>query len=283
MPDRPQLKPFDRAAYQDTLRLLEKHHLNTVCMEANCPNRYECFANKTATFMVLGDTCTRNCGYCWVKKGQPGPVDDEEPLRIADAVKELGLDYAVLTCVTRDDLEDHGAKVFANTVREIRAMNPGCKVELLVSDLGGKGTALQTILDAKPEVMNHNIEVVAELFAFMRPMGSYKRSIELLKHVKEFSPKTVTKSGLMVGLGETREQIIDTMRDLREAGCDILTIGQYLRPGKGQVEVRKSYSDKEFQELKETGMGMGFAHIEAGPLVRSSYRADSYVALDTKD
>jgi lipoic acid synthetase len=280
MPDNPQLGSYDRRAYTSTLDLLKRHGVNTVCMEANCPNRYECFAERTATFMVLGDTCTRQCGYCGVKKGIPDGIDIEEPMRIADAVKELGLSYAVLTSVTRDDLRDHGARVIANTVREIRSVNPGCKVEVLIPDLNASWSSLQEILAANPDVINHNIEVIAELFAFLRPLGNYRKSLHLLTKAKQLSPGTLTKSGFMVGFGETGQQIRETMQDIRDSRVDILTIGQYLRPGRQQVEVRKFYSDEEFDEFRRIGMEMGFRHVESGPLVRSSYRADKYVEID---
>jgi len=267
------IKPFRRDEYVKTLHLINRHDLNTVCIEANCPNRYECFSKSTATFMILGSVCTRNCRYCNIKSGKPEEVDAQEPGRIAEAVKKLKLDYAVITCVTRDDLEDEGAGQFVKTVREIKKKNQGCRVELLISDLNGNWAALKEIVDSGPDVVNHNIEVVKELFPELRPKGSYERSIELLKKVKEFNPRMKTKSGLIVGLGETRQQIIRTLKDLRKSGCDILTVGQYLQPSQNHAEVKKFYEPKEFDGLKTKAESLGFEHVEAGPWVRSSYGA----------
>ncbi len=267
------INKFDRQAYLNTLDLINKHNLNTVCLSADCPNRYHCFADKTATFMILGDICSRDCRYCGIKTGRPLAVDQDEPHRIAEAVKTLGLDYAVITQVTRDDLDDGGADQWIKTVKEIRRLSPKCKVELLISDLKGNWPALAKIVGLNPEVINHNIEVVKQLFPQMRPEGDYDRSIELLKRVKNLNKKIKTKSGLIIGLGETKKQIIQTMQDLKKAGCDILTIGQYLAPSQNHADVVKYYQDKEFEELEKIGDDLGFSAIEAGPLVRSSYRA----------
>ncbi len=264
---------LDRQAYLETLNLINKHNLNTVCLSADCPNRYHCFADKTATLMILGHVCTRNCRYCGLQSGQPQPVDEDEPRRIAEVVKKLGLDYVVITQVTRDDLDDGGAGQWIKTVIEIRKLSPESKIELLISDLKGSWPALEKIIDLNPEVINHNIEVVKQLFPLMRPEGDYDRSIELLERVKNSSRRIKTKSGLIVGLGETKNQIVQTMRDLKKAGCDILTIGQYLNPSQNHADVVKYYQDEEFAELKKTGYDVGFSAVEAGPLVRSSYRA----------
>ncbi|MFO7710458.1 MAG: lipoyl synthase [Candidatus Woesearchaeota archaeon] len=261
--------PYDRKDFLKTKDIVQSHNLNTVCVEADCPNRYECFSKKTATFMILGDICTRNCKYCNINKGKPKKVDPDEPKRIARAIKRLGLDYAVITCVTRDDLEDGGAGQFVETVKEIRKVNPGCKVELLISDL--QGDALKRIIGSKPDVLNHNIEVVKDLFPNLRPEGDYERSLELLKRVKESGQ--VTKSGFMVGLGEEDDQIYETIKDLHKAGCDTITIGQYLQPNPECHEVRKYYRPGEFEVFREFGEKLGLKVI-AGPMVRSSYKAN---------
>lgn len=270
------LKVFDRRKYEHLFSILKKNGLNTVCVSADCPNRYDCFSRGTATFMVLGDTCTRKCAYCGVKKGKPEPVNKSEPKRIASTIKKLGLSYAVITCVTRDDLPDMGASIFASTVREIRKKNPDCKVELLTSDLKGDWESLKKIIKSKPDVLGHNIEVVKELFPKMRPKGNYALSIELLRKTKGLDKSLKTKSGLMVGLGENKEQIRQAMKDVKNAGCDFFSIGQYLKPQNSRQEVDKYYSQKEFLELKRFGESLGFLHVESGPLVRSSYMAENY-------
>jgi len=264
------IKKFNREEYLKTFNLLKKKKLNTVCISANCPNRYECFSKKTATFMILGDTCTRNCLYCNVKKGKPSAVDAEEPKRISEAIKELGIDYAVITCVTRDDLEDGGAEQFIKVIREIRKENPGCKVELLISDLKGNWEALQNIISEKPEVLNHNIETVKSLFSRLRPKGEYSRSLELLRRARDSG--ITTKSGFMLGLGETEDEIVETIKDLKKTGCDIITIGQYLQPNENCEKVQKFYNEDEFLKLKEIGESLGL-RVVVGPLVRSSYKA----------
>ncbi len=272
-PDWIKIKPYNKSKYLKTLKIINDNKLTTVCLEANCPNRYECFSSGTATFMILGDTCTRNCRYCNVKKGSPNLVDKNEPKRIAQAVKKLNLDYAVITCVTRDDLDDGGAGQFVKTVDEIKKVKPGCKIELLVSDLKGDKKSLAKLLVANPDVFNHNIEVVEYLFSLLRPGGDYQRSVNLLAAAKEIQPKIVLKSGLMIGLGETKEQIIRTFKDLKAAGCQVLTVGQYLPPTPAHVPVKKFYQPEEFESLKKEANSLGFAKVEAGPLVRSSYRA----------
>jgi lipoic acid synthetase len=258
--------------YFEVAKLLKRGNLHTVCQEANCPNIAECFGRRTATFMILGDTCTRSCGYCNVRHGRPRAVDSEEPKRVARAVRELGLRYAVVTSVTRDDLDDGGAGVFAETIREIRIHDPECRIEVLIPDLGGDGRALQKVTDAKPDIINHNIEVVERLFPAARPQGDYQRSLNLLKEAKKCS---VTKSGFMLGLGETGEEVVKTMEDLCSV-TNILTIGQYLQPTRDHLPVVRYYTPKEFDEFKEIGEGMGFRHVESGPLVRSSYHAREY-------
>jgi lipoic acid synthetase len=228
--------------------------------------------------MILGDTCTRACGYCNVKSGTPNLIDKEEPKKVAKAVREMGLRYAVVTSVTRDDLADGGAAIFAETIRAIRKANPLCKVEVLIPDFGADSErkALRKVLAARPDVLAHNIEVVKRLFGKARPKGDYARSLRLLKSVKSIKPNILTKSGFMVGLGETEEEIIRTMKDLRKSGCDLLTIGQYLQPTRRHLPVVKYYHPDEFVKLKKTGEAMGFLHVESGPLVRSSYMAERY-------
>lgn len=276
IPDGVKINEFDRRKYLEVLNLIEENGLNTVCMEANCPNRYECFSKGKATFMILGDICTRNCLYCNVKKGKPRPVDEDEPKNVAKAVKKLGLEYVVVTCVTRDDLEDGGASVFVEVVKEIRKVNKNCKIELLVSDFGGKNSSLKKVVDCKPEVINHNIEVVRDFFPKIRPKGDYNRSLRLLKKIKEKNPKIITKSGFMLGFGESKGQIVGTMEDLKEVGCDILIVSQYLQPSEKHFKVRKYYSAREFEELRKVGEGMGFKFVHAHPLARSSYMAEEY-------
>ena len=266
---------FDRKKYVALRDNLDDSGLHTVCIEANCPNRYECFSNDTATFMILGDVCTRNCKYCDVKKGSPLAVDDNEPLRIAEFVEKLNLGYVVITCVTRDDLLDGGAEHFVNVVKEIKKKG-SIRVELLISDLDGNWDALKNIVHEKPDVINHNIEVVKRLFNDLRPGANYDRSLELLKKVKEFDSGMKTKSGLMIGFGESKKEIIETLNDLRIVGCDFLSIGQYLAPSKDHASVVKHYSDEEFEELKNIALDLGFEHVESGRLVRSSYHANGY-------
>jgi lipoic acid synthetase len=224
--------------------------------------------------MILGNICTRNCLYCNIKKGKPKPVDSEEPKKIARAVKKLGLKYAVITCVTRDDLKDCGASQFVHVVEEIRKVNPSCKIELLISDLNGSKVILEKILKCKPEVINHNIEVIKDLFPKIRTKGDYKKSLKILKDVKEINPKILTKSGFMLGLGENEEQVVETMKDLKEVNCDILIISQYLRPSEKHVKVEKYYSMKELKELENIAKEIGFKFVYAHPLARSSYMAE---------
>ena len=253
---------------------LSSAKLNTVCEEAACPNIGECWDRGTATFMILGDICTRACRYCNVKTGRPSQIDIFEPTRVANTVKQMGLSYSVVTSVDRDDLVDGGAGAFAMTIRQIKKFNPDCKVEVLIPDFNGNKSSLETVLKASPDVLNHNIETCRRVFRTVRPKGDYDQSLELLKRVKQLNSKIPTKSGMMVGLGETEDEIIETMNDLRNVDCDLLTIGQYLRPSKKHHKIDKFYHPKEFTKLEHIGMELGFKHVAAGPLVRSSYHAD---------
>jgi lipoic acid synthetase len=247
--------------------------LHTVCEEANCPNIGECWHHGTATFMILGDTCTRSCGYCNVVHGTPIAPDTNEPVKVASAIHAMALDYVVVTSVDRDDLPDGGAGHFARTIAETRARIPSCRVEVLIPDFKGDESALRTVLDARPDVLNHNIETVKRLYRTARPGGRYDRALELLDRSRAYAPGIPTKSGLMVGLGEEWDEVVDTLRDLRDAGCRIVTIGQYLRPSLANLPMSRYYTPDEFAELKRLGLGLGIGHIESGPLVRSSYHA----------
>jgi lipoic acid synthetase len=249
-----------------------------VCEEAHCPNIGECWEDLTATFMILGDVCTRNCGYCAVTHGRPVWEDREEPGRVARAVKALGLEHVVVTSVNRDDLADGGAAVFAATVRAIRREAPGCRVEVLIPDLQGSAEALQTVLDARPDILNHNVETVPRLYKLARHGGRYERSLELFRRARRAASDLLTKSGLILGLGEEHEELLATLGDLRAADVNILTLGQYLRPSPQHLPIIRFYRPDEFRELAEAGKRMGFAHVEAGPLVRSSYHAKRQVA-----
>lgn len=253
-------------------KILKTKCLNTVCENARCPNKNECYTKNTATFLIMGNNCTRNCRYCNISCAKPEPLDLNEPLHIAQAVCDLGLKYAVITSVTRDDLPDGGAEHFANCIYEIRKLCPDTKIEILTPDFKGDKHALDIIIQAKPDVFNHNIETVKELFKTARPQGNYLRSLEVLKYVKE-KGKIITKSGLMIGLGETFEQIESTLNDLHIANCDILTIGQYIQPSKNHLAVAKYYSPEEYETLKLLAKKAGICHYQIGPLVRSSYRA----------
>jgi lipoic acid synthetase len=262
--------------------LLRGHELHTVCEEAHCPNIGECFNNGTATFMILGDTCTRSCGFCAVTSGRPQALDLLEPYRLARTVDLLGLDYVVITSVNRDDVPDGGAGVFAACLRAIRARRPHCHVEVLIPDFLGDREALATVVEAKPFVLNHNIETVPRLYRRVRPKARYERSLALLAAVKEMDPAMLSKSGMMLGLGETREEVLQVLADLRGAGCDVVTIGQYLRPSQKHLPVERFVPPEEFAEIAAEGMQLGFRHIEAGPLVRSSYHAHRQVGLEVR-
>jgi lipoic acid synthetase len=263
--------------YRNLKSLLADSNLHTVCQEANCPNINHCFESKTATFLILGNICTRGCRFCNVEKRIPLPVDKDEPRRVAVAVKELGLKYVVITSVTRDDLPDCGASVFAQTIQKIRRLISECKVEVLIPDFSGSFESLRTVLDAKPDVLNHNLETVKKLYPEARKGADYQRSLNLLRVTKNYDRNQITKSGIMIGLGETREEIIGLMKDLRNVNCDLLTIGQYLSPSKQHLPVLKYYHPDEFAEMKSIGERMGFLHVESGPLVRSSYQAHKQI------
>lgn len=264
--------------YTGLKKMMREKELHTVCEEAKCPNIHECWAvRRTATFMILGDTCTRACRFCAVKTGLPTELDWQEPERVADSVALMNLKHVVVTAVARDDLKDGGAAVFAETVRAIRRKSPFTSIEVLPSDMGGIYENLETLMNAKPDILNHNIETVKRLTPRVRARAKYERSLEFLKRAKEMYPDIPTKSSLMVGLGETKEEILEAMDDLRAHQVDIMTIGQYLQPSKKHLQVVKYYHPDEFQELKEIALSKGFSHCEAGPLVRSSYHADEQV------
>lgn len=263
--------------------MMREKNLHTVCEEARCPNIHECWAERrTATFMILGDTCTRACRFCAVKTGLPTELDLAEPERVADSVQLMNLKHVVVTAVARDDLKDGGAAVFAETVRAIRRKNPFTSIEVLPSDMGGKEENLALLMDAKPDILNHNIETVRRLTPRVRARAKYERSLEFLRRAKVMQPAIPTKSSLMVGLGETKEEIIEVMDDLRANNVDIMTIGQYLQPSKSHLKVEKYYRPEEFAELREIALTKGFSHCEAGPLVRSSYHADEQVNAAAK-
>lgn len=260
--------------YQDLKKLITDLKLHTVCESAACPNVGECWNRRTATFMILGNVCTRRCGFCAVQKGGPLPVDFDEPRRVAEAVAAMGLSYAVVTSVNRDDRKDGGAELFARTIEAIRERVPGCRVEVLVPDFQGSRDAMKTVMDARPDVLNHNTETVPRLYRQVRLGARYERSLEMLSWAKGLSPQTPVKSGLMLGLGELQEEILQVMQDLRDHDVDILTLGQYLRPSPKHLPIVRYVPPEEFRELKIAGEKIGFAHVEAGPLVRSSYHAD---------
>jgi len=265
--------PFG-AEVHNLKQLVNQLNLHTVCQEAICPNMGECWAHKVATFMILGDICTRGCRYCAVSKGKPEELDWTEPGRVAQAVQEMGLRHAVITSVNRDDLSDGGATIFAETVREIRRLSPGCVVELLIPDFEGSEEALRIVLDSEPEILGHNVETVPRLYRTARGGGIYQVSLQLLRRVADSGLPVIPKTGLMLGLGETPEEIRDVMADLLECRVQILTLGQYLRPSGWHLPVARYYPPDEFQYWKEVGEEMGFVHVESGPLVRSSYLAD---------
>jgi lipoic acid synthetase len=264
--------------YEEVRAMMRRLSLVTVCEEARCPNIHECWAReRTATFMLMGDICTRHCGFCAVGKGRPGSLDPEEPERVAEAAKELGLSHAVVTSVNRDDLPDGGAAHFAATIRAIRLRNPGCTVEVLIPDFQGDGDALERVLDEAPEILNHNVETVARLYRRVRPDAKYTQSLALISRAAERRTRENlamrTKSGLMVGLGESEDEVLELLRDLRASGCDIATIGQYLQPHERRLPIERYYTPEEFERLRREGEAMGFQRVEAGPLVRSSYHA----------
>jgi len=284
---KPKIKLPNGEKYNLVKSLVKINRLHTICEEAKCPNLAECWSHGTATFLILGDTCTRYCGYCNVKTGKPEEVDFSELKKVADAVKKLNLKYVVITSVTRDDLWDGGASIYVDTIKEIRKLNRNCKVELLIPDFRLRNNdnknnmddkinidALKKVINAGVDVLGHNIEAVRRIFLKVRKGGNYNSSLQLLKTIKKINKKIKTKSGIILGLGETKEEIIETMQELRDNGVDFLTLGQYLQPSEKHVKIEKYYKPEEFEELKEVGLKMGFRHVEAGPLVRSSYRAD---------
>ena len=264
--------------FHDLKRLARSLGLNTVCESAQCPNIGECWHHKTATFMMLGNLCTRRCGFCAVPKGRPEPIDFDEPRRVAEAVAVLGLQHAVITSVNRDDDLVGGARAFALVIQEIRRQAPGCRAEVLIPDFQGKQEAIQIVVEARPEVLNHNIESVPRLYRVVRSGARFERSLELLRYAKELNPAGVTKSGVMVGLGEETAELLQVFRDLAAVHCDILTVGQYLRPSRDHLPMTRLYTPREFAELKVEALKMGFRHVESGPLVRSSYHAHEQAA-----
>jgi lipoyl synthase len=263
--------------YEDLQHLMRSKALHTVCEEAGCPNMGECWGSGTATFLMLGDVCTRTCGFCDVKHGRPGILDWEEPERVAQAVMKMGLKHAVITSVNRDERRDGGAPIFAMVIRRIRQLLPGCSVEVLVPDFKGSLEALRIVVAARPEILNHNVETVPRLFKQVQPQDHYVWSQEILSNAKYIDPEVLTKSGIMVGLGETFEEVQETMRDLRRWGVDILTIGQYLQPSRKHLPIERYYTPDEFEALKTFGLELGFRWVESAPLVRSSYHAGEQV------
>jgi lipoic acid synthetase len=260
-------------SYLRLKNLMRASNLHTVCEEAHCPNIGECWNHGTATFMILGDVCTRSCSYCAVAHGRPATLDTAEPLRVASAIKTLELNYVVITSVDRDDLNDGGASAFAATIRETRALLPECRIEVLIPDFQGNEDALRTVLDARPDVLNHNTETVPRLYRMARSGGRYSRTLELLDRSRRYALDIPTKTGLMVGLGEDVDEVLATLKDLRGVGCGILTIGQYLQPSPAHAPMARYYHPDEFRDLKTAALAMGFVHVESGPLVRSSYHA----------
>jgi lipoyl synthase len=259
--------------YSRLKHLMRDLKLHTVCEEAHCPNVGECWEHGTATFMILGDVCTRNCGYCAVAHGRPPSYDIDEPNRVAAAIGELRLQHAVITSVDRDDLPDFGAYIFAETIRQIHERVPGCSVEVLVPDFQGNRDSIRAVLDAGPEIYNHNTETVPRLYRRARPGGRYPRVLDIFRFAKEYAPHIPTKTGIILGLGETKEEVKLVMRELRDVDVDILTLGQYLRPSNDHLPLDRYYTPDEFRELKDVGLSLGFRHVESGPLVRSSYHA----------
>lgn len=263
--------------YMELKRLVRELGLHTVCESAVCPNIGECWGHRTATFMILGDVCTRSCGFCAIATGRPQGLDLKEPERVAQAIRRLGLRHAVVTSVNRDELEDGGAFIFAETIRKVREYCPGTSIEVLIPDFQGDWEALRAVMDAGPDILNHNVETVPRLYRLMRPQAKYDRSLELLRRAKGMRADAPTKSGIMVGAGETWDEVLRTMADIAGTGCDILTVGQYLQPSPAHVPVLRYYPPEEFVRLKALGLEMGFRHVESGPLVRSSYHAAEQV------
>lgn len=264
--------------YRDVKHIVQNNRLHTVCEEARCPNIAECWQRRTATLMILGDVCTRSCGFCAIKTGKPTILDKDEPRRVARAVKRMGLKHAVITSVNRDELPDGGSGIFAETIMQIRKHVPGCSLEVLIPDFKGDPGALQNIIDAKPDILNHNTETVPRLYRPVRPQGNYQWSLDVLKISK--NQGMLTKTGIMLGLGERPEEVLEVMQDLRRIGVDIFTIGQYLQPTKDHLRVHRYVHPDEFTLYKRKGLEMGFRHVESGPLVRSSYHAEEQIGID---
>ncbi len=263
--------------YAQVQGLMRQKSLNTVCEEAQCPNLGECWGRGTATFLMMGDTCTRSCGFCDIKTGRPSPLDWAEPNRIAEAVRAMRLRHVVITSVNRDERADGGAPIFAMVIRRIRQLQPGCSIEVLIPDFKGSRDALKIVMDAQPEILNHNVETVPRLFKRVQPQDRYEWAMTVLENAQQMDPLVLTKSGIMLGLGETYDEVLAVMRDLAARGVDILTIGQYLQPSKQHLPVERFWQPEEFVQLKRAGLEMGFKWVESGPLVRSSYRADEQV------
>ena len=276
-PDWLRIRLGDPTNQNHLLKLIEGLKLHTVCQEARCPNIFECWANQTATFMLGGDICTRHCGFCAVGKGEPTALDTDEPRHVAEAVRHLNLAHTVITSVNRDDLPDGGAAHWAETIREVRRVNPECKVEVLIPDFNGDEAALNTVLDARPDVLNHNTETIARLYRRVRPDADYQQSLTLLRRAADRrdreQPRMLTKSGIMVGLGETFDEVVELMKDLRAVSCNIMTIGQYLQPHARRLPVERYVTPEEFRSRRDLGMEMGFQHVQSSPLTRSSYHA----------
>jgi lipoic acid synthetase len=277
IPDWIRVRVTEGENFKELKQLVRGSRLHTVCEEARCPNIFDCWNRRTATFMILGDVCTRACRFCAVTSGRPTEIDMGEPLRVAESVAELGLRHAVITSVDRDDLKDGGSGIFARTIRAIRRRSPGTTIEVLTPDFQGDLEAVRTVVEAGPDIFNHNTETVPRLYARIRPKAVYANSLALLRHVKASAPHMVTKSGLMVGLGETEDELLEVFLNMRAHNIDVLTVGQYLRPTKSHAEVVRYYKPEEFARLKSLALEMGFGHVEAGPLVRSSYHADEQV------
>lgn len=263
--------------YENVRELMRSKTLHTVCEEAQCPNIGECWGRGTATFLMMGDTCTRSCGFCDIKTGRPSPLDWAEPNRIAESVRAMGLRHVVITSVNRDERADGGAPIFAMVIRRIRQLQPGCSIEVLIPDFKGSEAALKIVMDAQPEILNHNVETVPRLFKRVQPQDNYDWALATLRNAKRMDPLVLTKSGIMVGLGETFDEVVEVMRDLAAIGVDILTIGQYLQPSKQHLPIERYYTPQEFDRFIEIGKEMGFKWVESGPLVRSSYRAEQQV------
>lgn len=281
-PDWMRVRPPGGENYKFLKHLMRSKQLHTVCEEAHCPNIGECWGSRTATFLILGDVCTRSCGFCDVKTGRPLPIDWQEPERVAQAVKAMDLNHVVITSVNRDERKDGGAPIFAMCIKRIRDLQPGCSIEVLIPDFKGSESALKTVMDARPEILNHNVETVPRLFRKVQPQDHYEWAMATLGTAKKMDREVLTKSGIMVGLGEEWDEILLVMRDLIEIGVDILTIGQYLQPSRQHLPIDRYYTPQEFEELRRIGYEMGFRWVESGPFVRSSYHADKQVAALSK-